>query len=525
VSALLAAAASCYNTRRLGEAEHLCARILDKDPRHAGALHLAGLIALSAGNVSAAQDRLARAATYQPGPDVLADLAAALIANDNPDQAVQCCRRALEEAPQHPGALYNLGTAFNRMNDFDAALPALREAVRLQPDFLPARANLGQALRGVGDLEAARRELEAVLERDPSHANALFNLANVCHEAGDYARSDELFARALERAPGFAQIRHDYALALLSRGDYARGWDLYDARWESHRVHSRQDYPQAAWHGEPLSGRRLLAWGEQGLGDEIMFAGILPELIAEASSCTVVCERRLAGLFARSFPGARVVARGSEAQAMAQKEAFDYQAPTGSLARYRRRQLEDFPAHAGYLHADPARTREWRRRLDALGGGLKVGISWRGGSPGTRERLRSTALEDWLPVFRVSGTQFVSLQYTDCSAELAALRDGHGVELRHWQEAIDDYEETAALVCALDLVVSVTTALVHLAGALGRPTLALVPAIPGWRYLRAGERMPWYPSMRLLRQARVGDWSGAMARAAAALLERMKSGG
>jgi tetratricopeptide (TPR) repeat protein len=517
VSALLAAASSCYNNRQFGEADHLCARILDKDPRHARALHLSGLIALGVGNTSAAQDRLSRSAAYEPTPDVLVDLAGTLILNGSHEQAVRCCMQALAVAPGHAGAYYNLGTALNRLNDFEPAIPVLREAVRLKPDYLPARANLGQALRGAGELDAARGELERVLERDPAHSNALFNLASVHHELGDYGRSDELFGRAIATAPGDHRIRYDYSLALLSRGEFARGWELHEARWEAHRLADRLDYSQPAWKGEALAGKRLLVWGEQGLGDEIMFASILPEVLVEVSSACVVCDPKLAGLFARSFARARVVSRGGEEHAAVRADTFDYQVPIASLALHRRRGTGGFPRHSGYLRADPERIEKWSRRLATLGGGMKVGIAWRGGLPATRERLRSIPLEQWLPVLEIPGAAFVSLQHTDCSEEIAALRSSRGVEITHWQDAIDDYEETAALVCSLDLVVSVTTALVHLAGALDRPAWALVPAIPGWRYLREGDHMPWYPSVRLLRQERVGEWGSVVSRAAGEL--------
>ena len=437
--------------------------------------------------------------------------------NGSHEQAVRCCLQALSGAPTHAGAYYNLGTALNRMGDFQPAIAVLREAVRLRPDYLPARANLGQALRGAGELEAARTELESVLERDPAHSNALFNLANVHHELGDYARSEDLFDRAMAAAPGDQRIRYDYALALLSRGEFARGWELHEARWDAHQRAERTQYSRPAWKGEALAGKRLLVWGEQGVGDEIMFAGILPEVIAEASETCIACDPKLVGLFTRSFSGARVVAKGGGEHAALRAEAFDHQVPIASLALHRRRDAGDFPHHSGYLRADPERVGHWSRRLAALGRGMKVGISWRGGLPETRERLRSISLEQWLPILEVPGAAFVSLQYTECSEELAALKSSHGVEVVHWQEAIDDYEETAALVCALDLVVSVTTALVHLAGALDRPARALVPAIPGWRYLREGDRMPWYPSVRLLRQERVGEWDGVISRAAGEL--------
>jgi hypothetical protein len=191
--------------------------------------------------------------------------------------------------------------------------------------------------------------------------------------------------------------------------------------------------------------------------------------------------------------------------------------PIASLGQFFRKRFADFPQHTGYLRADPRKVAAWRERLAAMGGKRKVGISWRGGFVGTRRHLRSIDLEGWLPILKTPGVEFVSLQYTDCAAELSALREQHGVVVHHWQEAIDDYDETAALVCALDRVVSVCTALIHLTGALGREAWILVPALPESRYMRHGDRMPWYPSVRLFRQARIGSWRDVIESVAAQL--------
>jgi len=191
----------------------------------------------------------------------------------------------------------------------------------------------------------------------------------------------------------------------------------------------------------------------------------------------------------------------------------------GSLPRRFRNALADFPAHDGYLEADPGKVAAWRRRLAGLPGARKIGISWRGGMKSSRQSMRSVPLERWLPIFGQPDVAFVSLQYTECRAELGELERIHRVRVHHWQEAIDDYDETAALVCALDLVLSVQTSIVHLGGALGRPVWVMVPAVAEWRYLQSGERMPWYPSVRVWRRHEAGDWDtviGSVARALAA---------
>jgi len=161
------------------------------------------------------------------------------------------------------------------------------------------------------------------------------------------------------------------------------------------------------------------------------------------------------------------------------------------------------------LRAAPERVEYWRAKLAELGSGPKIGLSWGGGVKATRRHLRSIALGVFMPILRHPG-RFVSLQYGDCGEDLSALNREQGVVLPHWSDALNDYDETAALVCALDLVISVCTAVIHLAGALGRPVWVLVPAVPEWRYLDHGDRLPWYPSARLFRQAESGRWQGVI---------------
>ncbi len=506
---------------------------------------------MARGDPATAQRRLEQAASLWREPGILVDLAAAMIANGKLPEAVKCCKRALALEPRRAETHYNLGTALHRMRSYEQAAASLREALRLKPDFHPARINLGLALRGLGEYRAAQEQLEQALaaraddaellmycgiiaqdqgdfvralayyERGlalrPASIEILGNMGSTYRDKGDFARAEETFARVLELAPGYAAGRSEYAYALLARGEFAHGWELYESRWEAEGWPDRADYSQPRWNGEPLSGKRLLVWGEQGIGDQIMFASMVPWVMAQAGFCCLTCAPKLVELFARSFPGARVVARGSAEDARLARQHFDYQVPLGSLGRHLRRNLADFPRHPGYLRADPGKTRAWAERLGALGPGRKIGISWRGGFVGTRRHLRSIDLQAWTPILSIPGAQFVSLQYTECAAEREALRAAHGITLHHWQEAIDDYDETAALVGALDLVISVCTALVHLTGALGRPAWVLVPAVPEWRYMRQGDGMPWYPSVTLIRQQRLGAWEEVVAGVAARL--------
>lgn len=409
-----------------------------------------------------------------------------LLEADRLDDALALAAQAVARDPRAAEAHLALGLAWQKSHEPARALECCAAAERLRPGD-PALHDLrGAALQELGRLDEAMAAYERALALDPAYVHA----------------------------------RYHRGLLRLLRGEFAAGWDDYelrrvDVRSALHASSAPTGLPY--WDGSALDGRAILVRREQGLGDEIMFASLQPQLAASARRVLLECDPRLKGLFARSFPGVEVL--GDALQGAAGRA--EVEAGAASLARFARRSAADFPRHGGYLVADPARVARWRERLAGLGEGLKVGISWTGGVRRTRRAVRSIPLGQWLPVLSVPEVRFVSLQYTaEAPAELEALRAGEGVAVAHWDEAIAVYEETAALVEALDLVVSVCTSLVHLGGALGRPVWVLAPHSPEWRYGFAGESMPWYPSVRLFRQPATADWEPAIAAVAAALRAR-----
>lgn len=238
-----------------------------------------------------------------------------------------------------------------------------------------------------------------------------------------------------------------------------------------------------------------------------MFASCIPDVLLQARSVVIECDVRLEALFRRSFPGAGVhgAPRDGNRDWLSAFPQLDLQVAAGSLPRFLRRQWSDFPRHSGYLVADPARVAYWKSRLAPLGDGLKIGISWRGGTRGTRQEARSLTIEQFSPLLTAGGCAFICLQNGDCSQEIEILRR-NGAMLHWWPEATRNFDEMAALIKALDLVVVVPSSVLHLAGALGQPVWGLVSATPEWRYLWEGERMPWYPTVRMSRQRQYGDW-------------------
>ncbi|MGZ8153895.1 MAG: tetratricopeptide repeat protein [Burkholderiales bacterium] len=390
------------------------------------------------------------------------------------------------------------------------ALAAAEEAALRQPSNREVLLALGFAYqKGHRPHDALRCYQQALAMGEPD-AELLNNYGIVLQDLGRPQEALESYDRALARDPQHILARFHRALAQLLIGNYAAGWPDYEARLVSAQAPRGATRPR--WQGGDAARMTLLAYGEQGLGDEIMFASCLPDLIRCAGHVVVECSPRLHGLFARAFPAATVRAAGSPAGPETPRDLqIDAEVPTGSLPLYFRGSRSAFPRHGGYLHADPKRVAVWRDKLDALGPAMKIGLSWRGGTYATRSPLRSIDLDRLLPLLKLPNVHFVSLQYTaEALSEIQALEAEHAIQVTHWPEAIADYEETAALVSALDLTITVCTAIVHLAGALGRPVWVAAPRSPEWRYGFSGEEMPWYPSARVLRQDAHGEWDGVV---------------
>jgi Tfp pilus assembly protein PilF len=492
------------------------------------------------------QARDASAARATPDEDVIRRAYALYRAGE-----IMAAQRLYEELlrrdPDNSDIRYQLGVIYGRLNRLQAANEMLEQVVHARPESVDALnalanvawlqrrwqhaeqlfrralatqpaavalwANLGLCLHDSGKLDAATQALHRALEIDPDHLDALLNLAIVSIDLGKLDAGHALLQKALQNDPNFAEAHTLLGQLLLQHGDFAAGWPEYEWRFRCADATQRRDNSLPWWDGSADLTRDLIVYAEQGLGDQIMFASCLPDAMARVRQCAVECDPRLLELFARSFPGASFHPHKPKSRPawIAIGSRPDYQTHLGSLPALMRRQAADFPRHQAYLKPDPERVAFWSARLATLGAGLKIGISWRGGMPRTRHTLRSIPLREWLPLLQLDGCVFVSVQYGDCQDEIAEVAAQAGIELHHWQAALDNYGETAALVGALDLVISVCTSVVHLAGALGKRAWVLVPACPEWRYLGAGDHMPWYPAVQLFRQHTLGEWQPVIA--------------
>lgn len=557
-SAALDAAERALADGDLTQAQNLVRDALALDPERARALFLSGKLERLAGRTESATQLLERAARLEPAhvgtrlqlakiyqrarefdrcldelslvlyhephnADAYFEMAVVHRLRGDIDGAIDFLKQALERDSEHAQALNELGWLYCGRERFKEALDVLERAIEVDPDNIPAQNNLGFACVRLEEYERALAVFQKLCRRtSKSMLWQRVNLGNAYDHTGNFAESERAYEHVLRYEPNHFTARWNRSHLALGRQQFDSSWPDYDYRMLTEGVGHARLVPFAPWKGEPLAGKRLVISAEQGLGDQIMFASCIPELLRQGASLILECDHRLAELFQRSFPEVRVIGSRHEMVPKWLREVGhpDYHVPAGSLPGFFRKRLEDFPEHQGYLRADPDKVARWRKRLDALGPGLKVGLSWRGGTRSTRRRLRSLSLTDLLPLLRIPGCRFVSLQYGDIQADLDALRQSEGIEIAYWKEAIADYDETAALCAALDFTVSVCTSVIHLNGALGRPAWVMVPAVAEWRYGRQGERMPWYPSIRLLRQTAGGDWSAVLATVASGLAAR-----
>ncbi|WP_372785609.1 tetratricopeptide repeat protein [Phenylobacterium sp.] len=497
---------------RLEEAERRYAEILAREADTLAAAFNLGLVQLRRGRPEAAEASFARALQIAPAyANAMVNRGTALKALNRPAEAEACYRGALALEPGHAAAIRNLGILFNLLERHQDALEAADLALTVAgtPESFIAR---GDALYGLGRFEDALASYAEAGNLSPDPYETLIKAAIARTPLRQYPQALALLEEAVALRPENPLAYFQRASIRLLTCDFAGGWRDYEFRWRNALFNASSAAMVSPQVRESLAlnlgiddvrGRRVLLVGEQGIGDQVMFASMIPDLAAVAASVTCVCDSRLLGLFSNSFPAVRFVDPGATNLS---RSAFDLVVAMGSLGRIFRNRIEDFPGTA-YLRPREDVVARWAARLGARPKGLRIGLSWRGGTPGTSASQRSLALARLAPRLEAPGDEFVSLQYGDVSAEVAAVNAGLAREIRVFLPGdIDDYEELAGLIANLDLVVSVQTSVVHLTGALGTECRVMVPYNPIWRYTANAATMPWYRSARIFRQPEPEGW-------------------
>ena len=499
-------------------------KVLELDPEFAEAWSNLGGALGASGDTLGEIDAYQRAVRINPQlAPVWSNLGNALLEAGEIKEAISACKRAVELAPEFAAAWSNLGNALHEHGEHAEAVRACERAIQLSPELAEAWSNLGCALLEQGAIEQSLAAHRRALELQPRNARAHYNLGIAQERRQQYAAAVASYRRAVALDAACAPAWMRLACGLLMRGDFPEGWAAYEWRWREKSATPRR-FEFTPWAGELAPGRRLLLWGEQGIGDEIIYSSMIGELADAGLKITLEINPRLAALMQRSFPQVKVVARVNPAAV--DPAAFDCQAPLADLGRWLRPSFDSFPGHGGYLKADAERVGQFSTGLRDTGQTAVVGISW---SSANREigADKSSALVEWAAVLRVPGVRFIDLQYGDTGSAREELRQRHGLEITHLDDVdlFNDLEGLAALCAACDLVITVSNVTAHMAGALGKPVWLLAPASQGkiWYWFSSRSGSPWYPTMRIFNQAVPGSWREVLDAVARELAVLVKS--
>jgi tetratricopeptide (TPR) repeat protein len=486
------------------EAERHYRRSVELRPEFVQGYFELGNLLYSTGRHDEAAKFYSRTTRLQPGhAEAWYNLGVAYTARERLPEAIKSYREALRWRPAYSEAHNNLGVLLQAYRRLDEAAQEYREAIASAPGSVDARYNLGLLLQERDRLEEAAEVYEHLLDHKPDHTESINNLGNVLLALGRPEEAMDAYWRALTIDPVFAEARWNIAVVQLLLGKFQQGWRGYEWRFRQKHYEPRP-FDRPRWDGKPLKARRILLHAEQGLGDTLQFIRYAPLVKALGAAVLLECQEPLVDLLA-TVPGIdERIARGEP------YPEYDCQAPLLSLPHILGATLDTIPRDVPYLKADPARAKRWAKTIQERAGkapSLRVGVTWSGNPDHKMNPFRSLDSDALRSLGNIPGVTFFALQKGE-----AALAQAESLDMISLEGQATNLCDTAAIVANLDLVVSVDTCIAHLAGALGKPVWTLLAFAPDWRWLLDREDCPWYPTMRLFRQSRRGDWSGVIAR-------------
>jgi tetratricopeptide (TPR) repeat protein len=501
---------------RLGrgaEALQSCTRAVALDPRLAQGHGFHASLLIKAGRFAEALQSCDRALALDPAnAQTHCDRAVVLAKFARYQEAREACERALTLDPNHAEAHSNRAYILERLRRYPEAIEACDRAIALSPDLVPAHCNRGVVFTKLNRFAEALESFDRATAIDPNLAQVHCNRGSTLRHMNRLDEAMASFENALALEPGSADAHFNLGELRLLRGDFAGGQPEYEWRWQSGpAIPNLRQFSQPLWLGaEPLAGKTILLHSEQGLGDTIQFCRYAPLVAARGARVVLEVQASLVELM-KNLPGVtQAVAKGGVLP------PFDMQCPLLSLPLALATRIETIPADIPYLSASAALRDKWRSRIDAAEG-LKVGIAWAGNPNLPNDHIRSIDLRSLADLFATPGVQFFSLQKELREGDAALLRASP--QVADLGEAIESFADTAAVISLLDVIISVDTAVAHLAGALGAKTWILLPYVAEWRWLLDRADSPWYPTARLFRQPALNDWTGAVAAVGRALRE------
>lgn len=436
------------------------------------------------------------------------------------EESIRCHREVIRLNPQSAAGHNNLGVAYNDLRNYEEAVACYQKAVEIDPQYAFGWSNMGNSLRHLGRLEDAVQALSHAISIKPDYAEAFNNIAITYLNMGNPREALHHYNQALLLRPHYPEARMNRGLCWLTMGDLEQGFVDYEWRWKL-RGHCGRQLPGLKWDGGPLVGKRIFIFYEQGLGDTFQFIRYAAELKARGATVIFECQPNLQAILANSPGIDEVIPRGQPIPDV------DFHASLMSLPGLFKTRLESVPVSIPYIHTRHDLIRQWGQRLGSIEG-FKIGIAWQGNPDHRGDRQRSIPLERFESLARLPGgpgVKLVSLQHGVGTEQLDRVRDRFEViDLQGVGQEVDGFLRTAAILHQLDLIISVDSAVVHLACAMGLPTWVAMPYSADWRWLRDREDSPWYPTIRIFRQERAGDWDGVFSRIEHALRQRLEHG-
>jgi tetratricopeptide (TPR) repeat protein/GT2 family glycosyltransferase len=500
ITATMEIAVQHHRAGRLEQAEELYRRLLQSNPNYPAALNLLGVIAHQRGQHEIAVDLIGKAIRAEPRiPQFHNNIGVAFAALGRFKEAIDAYDQAILLRPDHPEALNNMGNALQALGEFDAAVEKYRRAVLLKPNYAEAYNNIGMALRKQGRYAEAVKNCTKAIRLKPNCAEAYNTMASALRMQGRHLEAVENYRRTLQLKPDYAEVHTNLGMTLLLSGRFEEGWAEYRWRVCAGNVTYPHRYEVPRWDGSLFKGKRLLVHYEQGFGDTLQFVRYLPMVKQRGGTVIFEARKPLIGLL-RRFPGIDELVEASFDAKPAVE--FDLYASVLDLPGLFETTLATIPADVPYLYADSAKAEYWRNRLSDPY--FKVGIVWSGKPTHRDDRNRSCLLKHFAPLAQIPSVRLYGLQKGQAAAQVNELAEI--VSITDLAGELEDFTDTAAVLENLDLVVSVDTAVLHLAAAMAKPVWALLPFAPDWRWMLDREDSPWYPTMRLFRQKKTGDW-------------------
>lgn len=545
---LMQRAVTHHQAGRLSEAEALYRQVLMSEPTNADALHLLGMLLHQTTRHQEAVVLIERAISIRPSDscfhntlgeayralgqlelavssyqraialkadfaEVYFNLGNAMQALGRHMEAISAYSKAMEMKADYPELFVNLGVELVKVGRFDEAIVTLRRATEIAPELALAHYNLAMALQGQDRLDEAISAYQRAIQIEPKFVNAWLNLGNALRDKGLIDDALAAYEKVINLEPLHAGAHLNKALMLLLKGDFHRGWPEYEWRWEwSGRPSPMRKFTWPVFETQNLRNRSIMIYAEQGVGDVLQFVRYAPMLARRGAHVLIKCQPELKRLLQSIEGVTQVIVEGEPSP------PTDLELPMLSLPLAFGTALPTIPSEVPYLRPNPTLAQAWRERIhvgEPTRASLHVGLVWAGNPARPGDRLRSISLSVLAPLGEVKDIVFYSLQKG--LPAIQAKYPPQGMRLIDLTDDLHDFADTAALITNLDLVISVDTAVAHLAGALAKPVWTLLEFVPAWRWMLDREDSPWYPTMRLFRQPKRGDWASVIHRMVAEL--------